>query len=477
MKKILLFTIFAFLTSFLIAQNDSQLKTADKVVNLNDLNHELVILKIQFENQQSKLNKLEESLNEKIAIIEKNSSKEIEKLDSKLGSYLLFGSLLIGLVGFLINFFGRQLIKERVEKLIQRTAFTYAQKVTNEVINRYISEGKIEEAIELNGQPAIEKIIKKLEIEGFTAIDGIKSKGDEIISSMLANHRKVDLIDSQNVDDINSNKDSIRANEYFELAMSSKNPMVQIALYEKVLEIAPENVEALNNIGVSYNNAYNYEKAINMLKRCIEIAPNFALAYANLANSYNLLNELKIALEFVNKSIELNPTLDLPYSVKGNIYTKMGELEKAEDTFNKAIALNPNSPEAYFTRAYFYEETKQYKKSEQDYFKSANLGFPNKAMLFNNLAVLHRRKKDFETAISYINKAKKENTDFPNLDGTLALIYADRKDKENFYKYLIIALDKGCPAWNYLKDSGFDDYRNEPKLIDLLESYKKKYIT
>src|SRR5690554_6670496 len=165
MKKIILYTIFAFLTNSLIAQNKSQTATADKVVN--DLNHEIEKLKIQLANEQSRLIKLEESMNEKIATIEKNSSKEIEKIDSKLGYYILFGSILIGLVGFSINFFGRQLIKERVEKLIQRTAFNYAQKVTVQVINRYISEGKIEEAIELNGQPAIEKIIKKLEREGF----------------------------------------------------------------------------------------------------------------------------------------------------------------------------------------------------------------------------------------------------------------------------------------------------------------------
>lgn len=476
MKKTLLFIIVVLLTSSLEAQTTSKNKIDNKNSESTELKHEIEILRLQFNNQQEKLIKLEESINEKLAIIEKNSSKEFDKLESKINYYVLFGSLLIGLIGFLINFFGRQLIRERVEKLIQRTAFNYAQKAINQAINRYISEGKIEEAIELNGQPAIEKIIKKLEKEGFIAIDGIKTKGDEVISSMLANHQKIDFIDSGDIDDINSNNDSIRANEYFELAMSSKNPIVQISLYEKVLEIKPKNVEALNNIGVSYNNAYNYEKAIIMLKKCIEIAPDFALAYANLANSYNLLNDLDTALECANKSIELNPTIDLPYSVKGNIYTKMGELEKAEDTFNKAIALNPNSPEAYFTRAYFYEETKQYEKSEQDYFKSATLGFSNKAMLYNNLAVLHRRKKDLETAITYIDKAKKENPDFPNLDGTLSLIYADKGDKDNFYKHLILALDKGCPAWNYLSDSGFNDYRNDPKLIDLLESYKRKYV-
>jgi len=97
-------------------------------------------------------------------------------------------------------------------------------------------------------------------------------------------------------------------------------------------------------------------------------------------------------------------------------------------------------------------------------------------MLYNNLAVLHRRLQDFDTAISYLNKARKINPNFPNLEGTLALIYADKKDKVNFYKYLVVALDKGCPAWKYLADPGFDDYRDEQKLKDLLELYQKKYI-
>lgn len=479
MKNLIILTLVITSIGFVHGQTQvNKEKPTEKAQNNQELVHEIEKLKIIISNQEKQLEDLENRLESRIDTVDKKANSEIDRLDTKYSYYLVFGSLLIGLIAFLINFFGRQLIKERVEKLIQRTAFSYAQKVTNQVISKYIAEGKVEEAIEQNGQPAIEKIIKKLEREGFMAIDGIKTKGNEAISTMLASQKNThpetsDLSTDEAI--IQQNKNS-QANEYFELAMSSKNPIVQISLYEKVLELEPNNADALNNLGVSFNNAYSYKKAIKALERSIEIAPKFALPYANLANSNNMLNNLDKALDYANKAIALNPSFDYPYTVKGNILTKKGDLKEAEATFNKAIALNPKSPDAYFTRGFFYEETNQYDKSEQDYFTAESLGFPNKAMLYNNLAVLHRRMKDFDTAISYLNKARQLNPEFPNLDGTLALIYADKKDKVNFYKHLVMSLDKGCPAWNYLSDSGFDDYRDDQKLNDLLESYKKKYV-
>lgn len=434
-------------------------------------------LTIQVNKQQAKIESLEKNEEIKSKAQEEKFNAKIDQLETRINYYLIFGGLLIGLIGFLINFLGRQLIKERVEKLIQRTAFNYAQKTTHQVINSYIAEGKVEEAIEQNGQPAIEKIIKKLESEGFLAIDSIKTKGEEAISSMLAKHAKstTDSSDTNTDEGIAKANKKSRADEFFNLALSSKDALVQISLYQMVLELEPNSIEALNNLGVSYNDAHNPRKAIEALEKCVKLGPKYSLAYANMAQSYNLLNEVDKALEIANKALDLNYKVDFTYSVKGSILTKKGDFAGAEETFAKGIALNPKSPELYFNRGFFYEVIKQYEKSEVDYFKAEKLGFSNKAMLYNNFAVLYRRKKEFEKAIDYLNKARKENPDFPNIDGTLALIYADKKDTDNFYKYLVIALGKGCPAWNYLSDPGFDDYRNEEKLTKLLETYKKKY--
>jgi tetratricopeptide (TPR) repeat protein len=454
-----------------IQNSKEQVNEISTLEKLKDVQHEL-------DKQRISLNSLDENINLRIDALEERLEALIDKLDNKYENYLIFGGLLIALISFLINFLGRQLIKERVEILIQKTAFSYAQKTTNQVINEYIASGKIEEAIEKNGQPIIERIIKRIEKDGFTVIDDIKAKGDAVISSMLAKHSNVNVNQEGKTaeEQITEERRVTRANEFFDLALTSKDPLVQIELYKKVLEIEPKNPQALNNLGASYNNAYSYKNAISVLSRSIEIAPNFALPYANIANSYNQLGDLTKSLEYADKAMSIDPSVDYTYSVKGNVLTKLGKLKEAEEIFNKAIDLNGKSPEAYFARGYFYEETKQFKKSEFDYFKADSLGLQDKAMLYNNMAVLYRRQKNFDKAIQYLEKARGENPLYPNIDGTLSLIYADKKDRDNFYKYLVVALEKGCPAWNYLSDSGFDEYRNDDMLISLLDSYKKKYV-
>ena len=162
--------------------------------------------------------------------------------------------------------------------------------------------------------------------------------------------------------------------------------------------------------------------------------------------------------------------------VKANVFTKLGKLDEAEKTFDLAVKINSNSPEVYNNRGYFYEETGKFDEAEKDFIKAEKLGLQNKAMLYNNFAVLYRRKKEFDKALLYLEKAREENPNFPNIEGTLAMIYADKGDRDNFYKHLVIALEKGCQAWNYLEDPGFNKYRDEPKLKTLLESYKKKYV-
>jgi tetratricopeptide (TPR) repeat protein len=481
MRKKILFALLITLSLSVFSQSKKE------EININELKKDTLLTEYKYllKDQNFKIEKIQTELLHKqekeelnIQHLETRINAKIEKLDSKYNYYLIFGGLLLAILVFFINYFGRNYIKEKVEVLIEKTATQYAEMKTDDVLKSYINDGGIDKIIKEKGEPAIEQIIVEIQKKGTSIIDGIKEKGEKAISSMLAKQGnpiddEKDLTTEEGI--INANKDS-RVKEFFELAFTRKDPLIQIELYKNVLEIEPENIEALNNIGVSFNNAYNYSEAIKYLTKCIKIKPSYALAYANLANSYNLLEDLEKSLEYTNKAIELDSKVDYSYSVKGNVLTKKGELEEAEKTFNRAIELNPNSPEAYFTRGFFYEETGKYDESEKDYKKADELGFPNKAMLYNNYAVLYRRKSDFDKAIKYLEMARIENPNFKNIDGTLALIYADKKDTENFYKHLIIALDKGCPAWNYINDPGFDGYRDEEKLQRLLSSYKKKYV-
>lgn len=450
-------------------------------VDASDSQGSMLILvqenKTEIEKLKAENINLRESLKEYKEDFNKKLENQNAELKERVNLYVIFLGLILSFVAWAINFFGKAEIKRRVEEIIQNTAESYAVKKLNEVISEKITEEYTAQIIREKGEPEINKLLAELEERGRKTINDIKSKGDEIINSVWAappatTHFKYTYQESDG--ELKKLNENIRADEFFNLAFNTNDPKIRIELYKNVLEIEPDNYNALNNIGVAFNDIYKYDQAINHLTRAIEINSDFALAYANRANSYNQINEFENSLRDVEKAIELEPNLEWPYSIKGNVLTKKGDFVEAERTLNKAIEINNNSGAAHFYRGYFYEETKRHDDSIKDYLKAEELGFDNLAYLYNNLAVAYRRKKNFDVAIEYINKARAINPDWPNIDGTLALIYADKGDEENFYKFLKIALDKGCPVWNYLSDYGFDLYRDTEKLQKLIEPYKKK---
>jgi tetratricopeptide (TPR) repeat protein len=442
-------------------------------------------LKAQSENLkrlESQVEKSQHEILDRFSELKNSTTENVAnyKRDTRdtINLYVYFITAGVVLLGFAINFFGRRAIKGRVEELIKDTAQAHIEIKIVETLNSKITNELIEGAIKEKSEDEINKILDTIRDKGNSAIDELKNKGDAAIKSMLASPPRIKIRvgkKAQTDSEINEQNKSLRAEEFFNLAYQSKDPRIRIGLYKNVLEIEPSNYFALNNTAVSYNDLNEPKNAVEALDKVIAINPNYAIAYANRAQSYNLLNDFEKALLDVDKALQLDNKLEFAFSVKGSILTKQEKYPEAEKVLNTAIEMNPNSAESYFNRGFFYEERKEYAKSESDYNKAEELGMENKAMLYNNMAVLYRRLKDFDKAIDFLNKARQFNPDYPNIDGTLALIYSDKNDEENFYKYLKVALEKGCPVWDYLTDPAFNKYRDTRRLKMLIEPYKKKY--
>lgn len=397
-----------------------------------------------------------------------------------LNTYVFLISAGVFIIGFLVTWLGKSAIKKRVEELITETIQKHAEEKIVQTLNSKITNELIEKSIKSKTEKEINDILDAIKKDGAKTIQDLKRKGSEAINQILAAPPiQKQEEENKNLSDleITENNNQARADEFFKIAYeNTKNHRIKLELYKNVLDITPDNYHALNNIAVSHINLNEPFLAIEALDKAIEINKDFIQAYVNRARANNLLNKLEDALIDLEKASAINSNFEFIYSVKGNILTKQGKFDEAEIELNKGVELNQNSPEAHFNRAYFYEERKQYDKSEADYKMAESLGMENKAMLYNNMAVLYRRKKEFDTAIEYLEKARSIDPNYPNIDGTLALIYADKGDDNNFYKYLQLALEKGCPAWNYLHDNGFDKYRDTERLNKILDAYKKKYF-
>ncbi|MDY6839203.1 MAG: tetratricopeptide repeat protein [Thermodesulfobacteriota bacterium] len=77
-------------------------------------------------------------------------------------------------------------------------------------------------------------------------------------------------------------------------------------LYEAALEISPNLVAALNNVGVIYIKEKNYGAASKALEKALKITPNHVDSYYNLACLYALQKDVGRSLSYLKKTVAVD---------------------------------------------------------------------------------------------------------------------------------------------------------------------------
>ena len=144
-----------------------------------------------------------------------------------------------------------------------------------------------------------------------------------------------------------SNEKKLTIKETFDLAVQNhQNNKLNVAqdLYNKILEIDPNYVPALNNIGLIYQGLRENQKAKECYEKAIEINPNYAIARNNLGNIFKDLGEYQKAKDCFEKAIEIDPDREAFYSSLSTLYTgKLDELEKSINLSYKALKIYQNN--------------------------------------------------------------------------------------------------------------------------------------
>ena len=78
-------------------------------------------------------------------------------------------------------------------------------------------------------------------------------------------------------------------------------------LYKKVVKIDPQNMQALNNLGVIYMSLKRYKWAIIRFNDALNIKHNYTDAHYNLACLYAQKNDVPQSLFYLKNAIEFNP--------------------------------------------------------------------------------------------------------------------------------------------------------------------------
>ncbi len=114
-------------------------------------------------------------------------------------------------------------------------------------------------------------------------------------------------------------------------------------LYRQVLDADPENVDALNLLGLVLQDSGYHSEGLILIGRALEIDPGFAEAYANRARGLNILNQPDDARIAAQHATELDPVLGEAWQQLGVANLGLHQPEQAREAFRKAERLLPDS--------------------------------------------------------------------------------------------------------------------------------------
>jgi tetratricopeptide (TPR) repeat protein len=156
------------------------------------------------------------------------------------------------------------------------------------------------------------------------------------------------------------------------------------ALYRKVLQRAPDDVNALNLLGVIAHERGRHEYAVQLSSRAVARMPEFAEAHMNLGRTLRELGRLDEAAASCRRAIVLKPDFAAAHCNLSIIYNLQGAFEAALESAGRAIELMPELTEAHLNLAAALVGQRRFAEAETAY-RSALAQHPDSAEILCDL--------------------------------------------------------------------------------------------
>jgi len=133
--------------------------------------------------------------------------------------------------------------------------------------------------------------------------------------------------------------------------MNDNNLFDAEALLRRAVEIAPDYVQALNDLGQLLNDTQKFEDALAIWNRVIELSPDDKQAYASLASAQARLAMVEQSIETYRKALSIDEKSPQIHMVLAHQLKTLGKQEEALAAYRRSIELNPSLGESYWSMA------------------------------------------------------------------------------------------------------------------------------
>ena len=277
---------------------------------------------------------------------------------------------------------------------------------------------------------------------------------DEVFNLAIKNHLqdKIDIAQKlyNQVLEINSNHVDAN-NNLGVLLIKLKEYQKAKTCFNKIIKINPNYAEAHNNLGGIFKELKEIKKAKNCFEKAIKINPNYAEAHNNLGGIFKELKEIKKAKNCFEKAIKINPNNVNTQNNLGVIFAELGEHQKAKNCFEKIIEIKPNHAEAHNNLGNVFKELGEHQKAKECFEKAIVIN-PNYVSSYYNLGLTNRILGEFQKAIGCFEKAIEIDPNYFVAYNNLGNIYAEQaknqKAKNCYEKTIEINPNYVIAYWN-----------------------------
>jgi hypothetical protein len=119
-----------------------------------------------------------------------------------------------------------------------------------------------------------------------------------------------------------------------------------VTFYNQTLAYAPASYRIINNLGMAYDDAKNYDLATQMYVRSIKLDPKNPVAYHNLANTYKDSGRLDLARQNFETAINLDPHFLFSYYALAQLYLDQKNYDQAVSWLQKLLDIDPGNQTA-----------------------------------------------------------------------------------------------------------------------------------
>jgi predicted O-linked N-acetylglucosamine transferase (SPINDLY family) len=162
-------------------------------------------------------------------------------------------------------------------------------------------------------------------------------------------------------------------------------------LYKQVLEIEPNQPQALHLLGVLRNQMGDPRAGAELIRQAIALDPGRVEYHNSLANSLRAQGDLRAAAASFEHALSLHPRSVEVLTNLGSLMEQAGNLEDASLCYLRALEINPAYADAHYTLANLLKKVGNFAEAVKHYEKAIEPGSDYAAEALNNLGTALRR--------------------------------------------------------------------------------------